>query len=99
MGGRYVFTEADLPGLRHDLKTSGNGPKDGPSLHDRFGTDFLDQDKGMPPEVLELIAHHPFYREKFRRYRRDARAARQQRLRTQMDAVLPERYDDEEVLG
>jgi hypothetical protein len=95
MGGRYVFTEADLPGLRHDLKASGKAPK-APRVEVAEEC-FLDEDPGMGPEVLEMIRRSPFYREKFRRYRRQARALRQQRLSTRMAEVLPERYDDERV--
>lgn len=93
MGGRYVFTESDLPGLRHDLKSSGKAPK--APREEVTEETFLNEDKGMPPEVLDMIKRSPFYREKFRRYRRQARALRQQRLSVRMAEVLPERYDDE----
>lgn len=95
MGGRYVFTSADLPGLRHNLKASGKAPVPKPPTVEECS---LDEDPGMSPEVLELIMKHPFYREKFRRYRRQARALRQQRLVLRMRQVLPERYDDERAI-
>jgi hypothetical protein len=95
MGGRYVFTEADLPGLRHDLRASGKTPAPKTQVTEEC---FLDEDPGMSPEVLELIKKHPFYREKFRRYRRQARALRQQRLVVRMAEVLSERYDDERAI-
>jgi hypothetical protein len=95
MGGRYVFTEADLPGLRHDLKASGKSPAPRAQMVEER---FLDEDPGVDPQVLDFISRHPFFREKFRRYRRDARNARQQRLVVRMGEVLPERYDDERMI-
>jgi hypothetical protein len=97
MGGRYMFTDADISGIRHDYRQATKGQVVKAKRKRERDPRILDVDPGMSPEVLELIQRHPFYREKFRRYRSDARAARQQRLRDRIAAVLPERYDDERV--
>jgi len=85
MGGRYQFTESEVASLGRALSKQARKAPVVPEVT------ILDEDPGVPLERLTpkgLPAD-------VRKARRDARAARQQRLTARMDAVLTKRYDDQ----
>lgn len=88
MGGRYMFTEAEKNSLIRAFKAAhSQGPAKQPEKR------ILDDDPGVPVEKLGRHGLTP----SLRAQRQAARALRQQRLRSRIDAVLAPRYDDEEV--
>lgn len=95
MGGRYMFTPPELRSLKRayaaHLKTHPSTPKivDGDDPH------LLDDDKGVPLSALGPKGLTP----SLRAQRAQARALRQQRLLTRMDAVLAPRTDNELEIG
>lgn len=91
MGGRYAFTESELVSLKRAYLHSSPSTRKVP----RTTTDdrFMDDDPGVPVEKLSARGLTP----SLRASRQAARAQRQQRLLTRMDAVLTRRADDEVV--
>lgn len=93
-GGRYVFTEPDITSLRHQLKRAGFSVTSPSTELDR---PFLDDDPGCELDRLLGAQDDRVALWRLREERREARMDRQQRLRTRMHEVLPERYDDESI--
>ena len=88
MGGRYVFTEAELKSLKHAYAHAAG--KGRPRKADEPDPRILDDDPGVPVEKLGRKGLTP----SLRAQRQAARAQRQQRLLIRMDAVLERRPDD-----
>ncbi len=93
IGGRYMFTEEQVRQLHRQLKDISTKPV----RHlKEVAQEWGDDDKGS--EAYLLAWGNPAALAHIREERREARAARTQRLRERMHEVLPERYDDEDFV-
>lgn len=95
IGGRYFFDASELASLKRTfLKhyTPAGASNKGQEAPESAK---LNQDEGVPLEQYEASRGDRRAEAKLRTERREARAARQQRLRTRIADVLEPRYDDE----
>lgn len=98
IGGRYAFSEAEVRSLAKQLKAAGqHAPPKRRGQRVVEQSSPLDQDPGVTLEKFESTRGDRHAEARLREERREARAARQQRLRTRMAEVLEERYDDEDA--
>jgi hypothetical protein len=91
MGGRYTFSASEVQVLKRAYLAA--HPTTGRVVEKDDDPKILDLDPGLPLEKLTPKGLTP----EDRAARREARAARQQRLKTRIDEVLAPRYDDEPV--
>lgn len=91
MGGRYTFSESELRSLKRAYLSAQRGKTT--ARPEPADPRILDDDRGVPVEKLGRKGLTP----SLRAQRQQARALRQQRLLTRMDAVLQPRFDDEPV--
>jgi hypothetical protein len=94
LGGRYMFQDSDLTSIRHQMKRDGVRVKGFVPLKQQ---ELLNDDEGLALDRLLAAQGNRAALAALRIERREARAARQQRLRVRIDEVLPTRYDDEEI--
>lgn len=94
IGGRYMFQQHDIDLMRRQLKHDGVAVQGFVPLKTKDPA-LLDGEPGCPLDKLLVAQGDRASLERLRVDRREARAGRQQRLRTRMNQVLPDRYDDE----